>query len=153
MDESIDYENIDYRSLPPEEQKDLVVQMYVESRIDPDRKPMTQVELAKLFGHSQYWVSKALIDSGVLDRFERRTRSDVVIARAMLQHAAPKVAQETIKSAMKKRAPKYEYITQQDRREVLERAGVRAEKQEATDVNITFTNGVGFSTGMPADVE
>ena len=153
MDESIDYEKIDYRSLPPEEQKELAVRMYIESRADPDRKPMTQVEIAKLFGHSQYWVSKALIDDGVLDRLERRTRSDVVIARAMLQHAAPKVAEETIRSAMKKRAPKYEYITQQDRREVLERAGARAEKQEATDVNITFTNGVGFSTGMPADVE
>lgn len=146
-------DTIDYKSLPLEEQKELAVRMYIESRTDPNAKPLTQTEVAKKFGKSQTWMSAAIIDSGTIERIEKRTRSNVVLAKAMMQHAAPKVAEETIKSAMKKRAPKFEYITQQDRRDVLDRAGVRVEKQEAMDVNITFADGIGFNTGMPAEID
>ena len=146
-------ESIDYKSLPSEEQKELAVRMYIESRTDPNAKPLTQTEVAKMFGRSQTWMSAALIDDGTIERIEKRTHSNVVLARAMMQHAAPKVAEETIKSAMKSRAAKYEYITQQDRRDVLDRAGVRTEKQEATEVTVRFADGIGFETGMPDEVE
>ena len=148
MDETIDYKSLD---LP--EQRRLAVEMYIESKLDPSKKPLTQREIGALFGHSQKWVSDALIDSGTLERIEKRTRSNVILARAMANHAAPSLMLDMIESARKRRDKKFEYITQQDRRDVLDRAGVRAEKQEATDVNIRFVDGVGFNTGMPEDVE
>lgn len=148
IDESMDYKSIDYKSLPSEEQMSLAVQMYIESHADPNVRPMSQTEIGKLFGHSQQWVSAALINSGVLDRIEKRTRSNVILARALMQTAAPKIAEETIKSALKKRDKKFEYVTQQDRRDVLDRAGVRAEKEEAQAVTISFAGG-SFDVGMP----
>ena len=141
-------ESIDYKSLPLEEQRALAVQMYIESRTDIEQKPLTQVEIAKMFGHSQKWVSESLHNSGVLEVIERRTRSNVILAKAMMNHAAPRVALETIKSALQKREDKFEYITQGDRRDVLDRAGVRAEKEDAQAVTVTFAGG-GFSVGMP----
>ena len=139
-------ESIDYKNLPLEEQRELAVRMYIESRFDA--KPLTQTQIAKIFGKSQTWVSDSLIHSGTLDRIEKRTRSNVILARAMMQHAAPKVAEKTIESALSKRDKKFEYITQQDRRDVLERAGVRAEKEESQAVTVTFAGG-GFDVGMP----
>lgn len=146
-------ETIDYKSLEPVEQKKLAVEMYIESRINPDMDPLTQLEIAKKFGHSQKWMSEALRDSGILEKIEKRTRSNIILARAMANNAAPELMMEMIKSARTKRAAKFEYITQQDRRDVLDRAGVRAEKQEAMDVNISFADGIGFNTGMPAEID
>lgn len=149
-------ESIDYKNLPVEEQRELAVQIWIDehaNHTDPWDKPKTQKEIAEMFGRSQSWMSETLIHSGTLDKIEKRTRSNVVLARAMMQSAAPKIAAETIRSAMKKRDQNFEYITQQDRRDVLDRAGVRAEKQEASDVNIRFVSGGGFTPGMPAEVD
>lgn len=147
-------ETIDYKSLEPAEQKRLACEMYIESRMNHEYgERLTQAEIGKMFGHNQQWVSAALADEGTLDRLERRTRSDVIIARAMANKAAPEMMLDLIKSARKKRADQFEYITQQDRRDILDRAGVRAEKQEATDVTIRFADGVGFATGMPSEVD
>lgn len=140
--------DIDYKSLPPEEQRELAVQIYIDSQLNPKSTPLSQAKVAEMFGKSQRWVSDSLHNSGVLDKIEKRTRSNVILAQAMLQKAAPEIALKTIESARKERDEKFEYITQGDRRDILDRAGVRAEKQEASDVNITFTNG-GFALGMP----
>lgn len=141
-------EDIDYKSLEPAQMKELAVQIYIDSQLNPKSKPLSQEQVASLFGRSQKWMSVALRDSGVLEKIEKKMRSDVILAQAMLQRAAPEIALKTIESARKTRSEKFEYITQVDRRDVLDRAGVRAEKQEATDVNITFTNGA-FTLGMP----
>ena len=141
-------ESIDYKNLPIEEQRYLAVQMYIETHSNPNEKPMSQTQIAKIFGKSQTWMSETLIRSEVLDRIEKRTRSNVVLARAMMQTAAPMVAEKTIESALKDRESNYEYITQQDRRDVLERAGVRAEKEESQAVTISFAGG-SFDVGMP----
>jgi len=146
-------EIIDYKNLPPEEKQELAVEIYLDSRTDPDKKPLTQKEVAAMFGRSQEWLSKTLLNAGVIEKIERRTRSNVVLARAMANKAAPEMMRRTIESARKHRGDKFEYINQQDRRDILDRAGVRAEKQEAMDVNITFADGAGFNTGMPAEVE
>ena len=143
-----DYEDIDYMSLPPDEQKALAIDIYIDSRVNPDKKPLRQIDVAAMFGHKQKWLSSALADSGILERFERRTRSNVIIARAMANKAAPEIMQKTIESARKARGNKFEYITQQDRRDVLDRAGVRAEKEDAQAVTVTFAGG-GFDIGMP----
>lgn len=144
-------ESIDYKSLPVEEQRELAVQIWIDehaNHTDPWDKPKTQKEIAEMFGRSQSWMSETLIHSATLEKIERRMRSNVILAKAMMQQAAPKVAEETIKSALKERETNFEYITQQDRRDVLDRAGVRAEKQEQLAVTVTFAGG-GFDVGMP----
>lgn len=148
--EAVETEAVDYSTLSAEEKREIAVRLYIDSRIDPYKTPIKQVEIAKMLGMSQSWVSEALRHDTTLDNIERKTRADAILARAMMQAAAPEIARKTILSAHKDRPAKFEYITQGDRRDVLDRAGVRAEKQEATDVNITFTNG-GFDIGMPGE--
>jgi hypothetical protein len=76
----------------------------------------------------------------------------VLLAQAIAERAAAQVMRETVQSAFKRRDKKYEYITQGDRRDILDRAGVRVEKKEAADVTVSFkTNGIGL--GMPGDGE
>lgn len=131
-----------------DEQRDEIVRRYIESRADPDAEPLTQAVLAQEYGVSRRTIGNVLIDSGVLERALRRTRSDVMVAQAIAEAAAARVMRETVKSAFKMRNEKYEYITQGDRRDILDRAGVRATKEEKQEVNITF-NGGGVPIGVP----
>ena len=141
-------DDVDYKSLEPEQAKELAVQIYIDSHLNPKSEPMSQQKVAQLFGRSQKWLSLAIQDTGVLEKVEKRTRANAILAQAILQSAAPEIAIKTIESARKNRGEKYEYINQGDRRDILDRAGVRAEKKEANDVSITFTNGA-FMLGMP----
>lgn len=131
-----------------DEQREELVYRYVVSRADPDEKPITQMALAKEYGIAQSQVSKIIADSGVLEKVCRRTKSDKLMAQALAEAASVHAMRETIKSAFKPRSDKYQYINQGDRRDILDRAGVRAEKKEAMDVNIQFENG-SFAIGMP----
>ena len=75
----------------------------------------------------------------------------MILAQAILEAAAPEVARRTVQSAMKEREEKYEFITQGDRRDVLDRAGVRAKKEDKSEVTITFSGGP--EIGMPESVD
>lgn len=131
-----------------DEMKEEIVHRYVESRADPFAVPITQTELAKEYGVGQATISRVISDSGVVERVRRRTKASVELAQAIAEEAAAHAMRATVESAFKPREEKYEYINQGDRRDILDRAGVRAEKKEAADVNISFTNG-GFDVGMP----
>lgn len=137
--------------LTDEEREALVVE-YIESHTKPDMKPLTQVELGKKYGVSQTTVSKILIDSKTIERVQRRTKSNVALAQAIMESAAPEVAKRTVRSALTEREEKFEYITQGDRRDVLDRAGVRAAKEEKNEVTISFASG-GIDVGMPESAE
>lgn len=131
-----------------DEMKEEIVHRYVESRADPFAVPLTQTQLAQEYGVGQATISRVISDSGVVERVRRRTKASVELAQAIAEEAAAHAMRATVESAFKPREEKYEYINQGDRRDILDRAGVRAEKKEATDVNISFTNG-GFDVGMP----
>lgn len=137
--------------LTDEEREALVVE-YIESHTKPDMKPLTQVEIGRKYGVSQTTVSKILIDSKTIERVQRRTKSNVALAQAIMESAAPEVAKRTVRSALTEREEKFEYITQGDRRDVLDRAGVRAAKEEKNEVTISFASG-GFDVGMPESAE
>lgn len=137
--------------LTEEERAELIAE-YIESHTNPNLKPLTQVEIGKKYGVSQTTVSNIMLDSGALERVRRRTRSNIILAQAIMESAAPEVAKRTVKSAMKDRDEKFEYITQGDRRDVLDRAGVRASKEEKNEVTISFASG-GFDVGMPESAE
>lgn len=131
-----------------DEQRDELVHRYVESRADPYATPITQKELAQEYGIAQSTVSTIIADSGVLERVRRRTKSSVLLAQAIAEEAAAHAMRATVESAFKPREEKYEYINQGDRRDILDRAGVRAQGGEKPEVNINFTNG-GVKLGVP----
>ena len=132
-----------------QEQEDEIIHEYVDSRIDLERKPVTQMELAKKYGISQSVISRIISNSDVLTRMRRRTKSDVAIAQAMAERAAPKIMAETIKDALKPRKDKLRYLNQNAARDVLDRAGVRAAKDEKPEVVVTFASGHMVKPAMP----
>ena len=133
-----------------DETKEEIVHKYIESRSDPFAVPITQVQLAQEYGLGQSTISRIISDSGVIERVRRRTKSSVLLAQAIAEEAAAHAMRATVESAFKVRDEKYEYINQGDRRDILDRAGVRAEKSDKQDVTISFKTG-GFEVGMPGD--
>lgn len=132
-----------------DEQREELIHLYITSRADPYATPITQKQLGEQFGISQATVSKIMLDSGAIERVRRRTKSNVLLAQAIAEQAATHIMHETIASAYKKREEKYEYITQGDRRDILDRAGVRAEKKDSQDITLSFV-GTPVNPGMPA---
>lgn len=132
-----------------DEEREEIVYRYVKSQTE-DEEPLTQAALAKEYGVCQRTVSNIIRDSGILEKIRRRTKSNVLIAQAMAEEASAKAMRETIRSAFKKRADKFEYINQGDRRDILDRAGVRSEKKDEHDVTITLSDG-GLNVGLPED--
>ncbi len=132
-----------------DEEREEIVCRYVKSQTE-DEEPLTQAALAKEYGVCQRTVSNIIRDSGILEKIRRRTKSNVLIAQAMAEEASAKAMRETIRSAFKKREDKFEYINQGDRRDILDRAGVRSEKKDEHDVTITLSDG-GLNVGLPED--
>lgn len=130
--------------------KEEIVHRYIESRADPFAVPITQTQLAEEYGVGQATISRVISDSGVVERVRRRTKASVALAQAIAEEAAAHAMRATVESAFKPREEKYEYINQGDRRDILDRAGVRAEKSDKQDVTISFKEG-GFDVGMPGE--
>ena len=133
-----------------DEQREEIVHRYIESRADPFAVPITQTQLAEEYGVGQATISRIIADSSVIERVRRRTKASVALAQAIAEEAAAHAMRATVESAFKLREDKYEYINQGDRRDILDRAGVRAEKSDKQDVTISFKTG-GFDVGMPGD--
>ena len=130
---------------------DAIVEAYIESRIYPDKydHPIKQRELAEKYGVDQSQISRIITSSDVVERLNRRTRTNTLLAQAMAQHAAPRVMAETIKDALTKRDDAFGYLSQTARRDVLERAGVRAAKEEQKEITFSFASGATVRPKMP----
>ena len=129
-----------------DEQKQAIVQTYIDAIADG--QPIRQKDLAEKYGITQAAVSNILNDAEVVRSARRRQAVNVVMAQAIFERAATRVAQKTVESTLKEREEKYEYITQMDRRDVLDRAGVRAKDEGGNEISITFAAG-GVNVGMP----
>lgn len=130
-----------------DEQKQAIVQTYIDAIAEG--RPIRQKDLGEQYGITQAAVSNILNDAEVVRSARRRQAVNVVMAQAIFERAAAKVAQATVESALKDRDEKYEYITQMDRRDVLDRAGVRAKDESSSEISITFAGGAGVNVGMP----
>lgn len=131
-----------------DEVRDEIVHRYIESRANPYATPITQKQLADEYGVVQSTISGIISDSGIIERVRRRTKASVALALAIAEEAASHAMRATVESAFKERDEKYEYINQGDRRDILDRAGVRAASEEKPEVNISF-NGGGIPIGVP----
>lgn len=138
-----------------DEQEDEILRRYIEPRMDPYfvGKPPTQQALAKEYGVSQSLISEIISKSSTIERMRKKTKSSVLLAQAMAEHAAPQIMAETIKDALKTRDDNFGYLHQNARRDVLERAGVRAAKEDKQEVKVSFASGVMVRPKMPVREE
>ena len=134
-----------------DEQEDEILRRYIEPRMDPYYvgKPVTQAQLAKEYGVSQSLISDIIAKSSTIERMRKRTKASVLLAQAMAEHAAPQIMAETIKDALKPRSDKLRYLNQNAGRDVLDRAGVRAAKEDKQEVKVTFASGMNVRPKMP----
>lgn len=135
-----------------EEEKDEIVLAYVESRIFPekyDNHRVKQKELAEKYGVNQSTISRIITSSDEVGRLQKRTQTRTLIAQAMAQIASPKVMEETIKDALKQRDDAFGYLSQNARRDVLDRAGVRATGDNKQEVTVSFASGMSVRPRMP----
>lgn len=134
-----------------EEEKDEIITAYIESRIFPDRydHAVKQKELAEKYGVNQSTISRVITSSEEVTRLQKRTRTSTLLAQTMAQLAAPRVMEETIKDALKERDDNFGYLSQNARRDVLERAGVRAQNDAKQEVTVSFASGMSVRPKMP----
>lgn len=135
-----------------EEEKDAIVLAYIESRIFPEKydgRRVKQKELAEKYGVNQSTISRIITSSDEVGRLQKRTQTRTLIAQSMAQLASPRVMEETIKDALKERKDEFGYLSQNARRDVLDRAGVRAASDNKQEVTVSFASGMNVRPRMP----
>lgn len=134
-----------------QQEKEEILLTYIESRFDAEKykKPVTQQELARQYGVDQSTISRVISSSDEIEALNRRMRVDTLLSQAMAQRAAPKVMAEMIKDALKPRKDKLRYLNQNAARDVLDRAGVRAVKEDRQELVLSFASGEAVRPRMP----
>lgn len=134
-----------------EEQAEEIVTSYIESRIFSDQydHKVTQSELAQQYGVSQTTICRIINSSDRIAGLNRRMKTSTMLALSMAQLAAPRVMEETIRDALKEREDAFGYLSQNARRDVLERAGVRSQNEARQEVQVTFASGHAVTPRMP----
>ena len=134
-----------------QQEKEEILLTYIESRFDAEKykKPVTQQELARQYGVDRSTISRVISSSDEIEALNRRMRVDTLLSQAMAQRAAPKVMAEMIKDALKPRKDKLRYLNQNAARDVLDRAGVRAVKEDRQELVLSFASGEAVRPRMP----
>lgn len=135
-----------------EEEKEEIVLTYIESMIFPEKyggHRVRQKDLAEKYGVNQSTISKIVTSSDEVSRLNKRMQTRKMVAQSMAQLAAPKVMEATIKDALKERDDVFGYLSQNARRDVLDRAGVRAVSDNKQEVTVSFASGMNVRPRMP----
>lgn len=111
----------------------------------------TYVELAAKYGVSKSLIGRVIVDSGALEEAERRANSRAKMATIRLKNASVDAAEKLIELLNKKRSEKQVYADIQIIQQVLDRGGVRSEKEEKQELTISFAGGC-VSPKMPEGV-
>ena len=135
-----------------EEEKEEIVLTYIESMVFPEKyggHRVRQKDLAEKYGVNQSTISKIVTSSDEVSRLNKRMQTRKMVAQSMAQLAAPKVMEATIKDALKERDDAFGYLSQNARRDVLDRAGVRAVSDNKQEVTVSFASGMNVRPRMP----
>lgn len=135
-----------------EEEKEEIVLTYIESMVFPEKyggHRVRQKDLAEKYGVNQSTISKIVTSSDEVSRLNKRMQTRTMVAQSMAQLAAPKVMEATIKDALKERDDAFGYLSQNARRDVLDRAGVRAVSDNKQEVTVSFASGMNVRPRMP----
>lgn len=133
-----------YNKKIPDEQREEICRLFY----DEDWK---QKDLAKEFGVSQSTISDIVNHPDNLTKMLKRTTAEKVRAQIKINHHLLEAANTQIELMRGNYEDQYKYLKQNAARDILDRGGVRAEKEEKPEVRITmdFGDSGSFDLGVP----
>lgn len=107
-------------------------------------------ELAEDYGVSRTAIYNALRRAEFVERMKELKEARLATAQLRLLEQAEKALDRTEEILDTKYEPQFQYLWQNASRDVLDRAGIKAPKDEKQDISISFAGG-GFDVNMPGD--
>lgn len=106
--------------------------------------------LAEAYGVSRTAIYNALHRAEFADRMKELRDARLATAQLRLLEQAEKALDRNEQILDTKYEPQYQYLWQNASRDTLDRAGIKAPKEDNRDISITFADG-GFDVNMPED--
>lgn len=127
-----------------DEMKDEIVHLYFE-------EDARQVDLAKKYNVTQGVISGVVNDPKVLSKMLSRTTANRVRAQMRINRHLEEAVDTQIELMQADYEDQYKYLKQNAARDILDRGGVRVEKEEKPDTQVVlnFGDSGGFSLGVP----
>jgi hypothetical protein len=127
-----------------DEMKDEIIHLYFE-------EDWKQVDLAKKFKVAQGIISGVVNDPKVLSKLLARTSASRVRAQMRINRHLGEAVDTQIRLMQGEYEDQYKYLAQNAARDILDRGGVRMEKEEKPDTQVVLNFGEsgGFNLGVP----
>lgn len=109
-------------------------------------------ELAEAYGVSRTAIYNALHRAEFADRMKELREARLATAQLRILEQAEKALDRNEDILNTEYEPAYQYLWQNASRDVLDRAGIKAPKEDKQDISISFAGG-GFEVNMPKDEE
>lgn len=110
----------------------------------------TVTELAEAYGVSRTAIYNALHRAEFADRMKELREARLAKAQLRILEQAEKALDRNEDILNTEYEPAYQYLWQNASRDVLDRAGIKAPKEDKQDISISFAGG-GFEVNMPED--
>ena len=110
----------------------------------------TVTELAEAYGVSRTAIYNALHRAEFADRMKELREARLATAQLRILEQAEKALDRNEDILNTEYDPAYQYLGQNASRDVLDRAGIKAPKEDKQDISISFAGG-GFEVNMPED--
>ena len=110
----------------------------------------TVTELAEAYGVSRTAIYNALHRAEFADRMKELREARLATAQLRILEQAEKALDRNEDILNTEYDPAYQYLWQNVSRDVLDRAGIKAPKEDKQDISISFAGG-GFEVNMPED--
>ena len=107
-------------------------------------------ELAEAYGVSRTAIYNALHRAEFADRMKELRDARLARAQLRILEQAEKALDRNEDILNTEYDPAYQYLWQNASRDVLDRAGIKAPKEDKQDISISFAGG-GFEVNMPED--
>lgn len=110
-----------------------------------------QADLAKEFGVAQCTISVYVNTPEKMERFIKHSTAHKVRAQLMINRSLEEAVETQLGLMRGAYEDQYKYLSQNAARDILDRGGVRAEKEEKPEIKITmdFGESGGFNLGVP----
>ena len=112
----------------------------------------TVTEIAKAYGVSRTAIYNALHRAEFAERMKELREARLATAQLRVLEQAEKALDRNEEILETQYEPQFQYLWQNASRDTLDRAGIKAPKDEKQDINISFAGG-GFDVNMPEDEE
>ena len=109
-------------------------------------------EIAKAYGVSRTAIYNSLHRAEFADRMNELREARLATAQLRILEQAEKALDRNEDILNTEYDPAYQYLWQNASRDVLDRAGIKAPKEDKQDISISFAGG-GFDVNMPEDEE